>query len=159
MSSPRTNSLLILCAAGMLTLFSCNFKGSGKDDLISTDVVDNPNTASGKVDTASMPVFQFKETEHDFGKITEGETVSYSFSFKNTGKSDLVISRVSTSCGCTVPDYPHTPIRPGVEEFITIKFNSEGKYGFQHKTVTLVANTQPNTKVLSIKAMVHSPEE
>ena len=138
----------------LLFLFSC---GSGDNGLISTDVVNNPNTAKGKSDLSSLPFIKFDEEVHDFGKIIEGETVSYSFKFTNTGKSDLVIADVSTSCGCAVPSFPKTPIRSGEKEAIKVTFNSAGKRGIQTKNIVVVANTQPNITVVRIKAQVVSP--
>jgi hypothetical protein len=84
----------------------------------------------------------------------QGETVSYPFKFKNSGKSDLIIADVSTSCGCTVPSYPKEPIHPGQDGVIKVSFNSAGKHGFQNKSIVIVANTQPNTVILRIKAEV-----
>ena len=83
--------------------------------------------------------------------------MSFPFVFKNTGKSDLLIFNATASCGCTVPEYPKKPIHPGDEGKIIVSFNTEGKNGVQKKTVTLMANTQPNTKVLTIKAEVYKP--
>ncbi len=144
----------------ILSLFvfgSCS-SGSGSDqETIPTDVVYNPNTASGGDHSASLPVIAFEETEHDFGRILEGETVAVSFSFTNSGKSDLLIAEVSTSCGCTVPSYSKTPIRPGEKGEIKISFNSNGRRGYQTKNVLVVANTQPNTTLLKIKAQVVNP--
>lgn len=136
----------------LLLNISCNY---GKKDIPGS-VVDNPATASGKPNTANLAVMSFKTDEHDFGKVHEGETVSYGFAFKNTGKGDLVISGVSSSCGCTVSDYPKDAIKPGEEKTVTVSFKTEGKRGFQQKTVTVMANTIPNTKVLTIKAQVLS---
>jgi hypothetical protein len=146
------NRLLI----GLLVflLYSC---GSGDQGMISSDVVNNPNSAMGKPDLSSLPAIKFEEDVHDFGKIIEGETVSYSFKFTNTGKSDLVIADVSTSCGCTVPSYPKTPIRPGGRDVIKVSFNSAGKRGFQSKNIVIVANTQPNSTTVKIKAQVIGP--
>ena len=141
---------------GILILFGVSCKHGNKN--ISSDVVNNPNTANGTSDTTKLPVFQFAEEVHDFGKIIQGEKVSYSFKFKNVGKSDLVISDARGSCGCTIADYPKTAIAPGAEGSIDVKFNTEGKKGFQTKTVTLSANTQPSSKVLTIKAKVQVPE-
>jgi hypothetical protein len=138
----------------LIFLFSC---GSGDNGLLSSDVVNNPNSAKGKSDLSSLPFIKFEEEVHDFGKIIEGETVSYSFKFTNTGKSDLVIADVSTSCGCTVPSFPKTPIRPGKQDVIKVAFNSAGKRGFQTKNIVVVANTQPNTTMVRIKAQVVSP--
>jgi hypothetical protein len=138
----------------LVFMLSC---GSGDNGLLSSDVVNNPNSAKGKPDLSSLPFIKFEEEVHDFGKIIEGETVSYSFKFTNTGKSDLVIADVSTSCGCTVPSFPKTPIRPGKQEVIKVAFNSAGKRGFQTKNIVVVANTQPNTTMIRIKAQVVSP--
>ncbi|HNZ42480.1 MAG TPA: DUF1573 domain-containing protein [Bacteroidales bacterium] len=133
-----------------LLFFSCG----NNTDTLNTDLVNNPNTADGKADMSGLPAFDFVTEEHDFGRITDGEKVSFTFKFKNSGKSDLIISEAKATCGCTVADYPRTPIKPGAESGISVSFNSEGRKGIQHKTVTLVANTQPSTKVLTIKAEV-----
>jgi hypothetical protein len=130
------------------SISSCN------NNRISSDVIENPNTANGKGDLSQLPSFKFEQELHDFGKILQGETVSFPFKFKNAGKSDLIITDVSTSCGCTVPSYPKTPIHPGMTGEIRVSFNSAGKRGFQNKNIVIIANTQPNTTVLRIKAEV-----
>ncbi len=145
--------LFILMMAGIA---GCNSSGS-KEEKISSDLVNNPNTANGKTNSGSLPNFKFAEVEHDFGKIIQGESVSYEFQFTNNGKSDLIIVDVSTSCGCTVPSFPKTPIRPGGKGAIKVSFNSAGKRGFQTKNVLVVANTQPNTTLLRIRAQIVNP--
>jgi len=141
--------------AGLLfIMLGCN--SGGKNSISSSDI-NNPNTASGNGDLSQLPQFQFVTEEHDFGKLGQGEKVSYTFKFKNIGKSNLIISDAKASCGCTVADYPKIPVKPGDESGIVVTFNTEGKKGIQNKTVTLVANTQPNTKVLTIKAEIILP--
>lgn len=130
---------------------SCN---NANDKGLSGDVIFNPNSASGNVDPSTLPAFKFDEETHDFGKIFEGETVSFSFKFTNSGKSDMVISDVTSSCGCTVPEWPRQAIKPGEGGIIKVTFNSAGKHGFQNKNVMIVANTQPNATPLKIKAQV-----
>lgn len=147
--------LTLVCG---LMLTGCGGNSSRKDQEIPADLVTNPNTAAGKTDSESLPAFTFEETEHDFGRLYEGETVSFSFKFKNSGKSDLIIAEVSTSCGCTVPSYDKAPIRPGESGTIKVSFNSRGRKGFQSKNIVVVANTQPNTTMLRIKAQVVSPK-
>jgi len=142
----------------LFIVISCNNGNNSADKSLSTDVVKNPNSADGSSDTTSLPVFQFAEETHDFGKIIQGEKVSYSYKFKNVGKSDLIITDARGSCGCTIADYPKTAITPGSEGTIDVTFNTEGKKGFQNKTITLISNTQPNTKVLTIKASIQVPE-
>lgn len=134
-----------LAMAGLTCVLpACENKENGKKEekTISTDVVSN---------TAK---FQFDEETYNFGKVTAGEKVSYGFKFKNTGNTDLVITSASGSCGCTVPEWPKEPIGPGKEGVINVIFDSEGRSGLQHKQVTIVANTNPNTVVLHIEGEV-----
>lgn len=102
------------------------------------------------VDPATAPVFRFEKESYDFGEITEGEQVSYDFSFTNTGKSPLIISSASATCGCTVPEYPHEPVAPGEKGTIHVVFNSTGKSGMQNKVVTLTANTASGSQELHV---------
>lgn len=141
---------IFFIAVLFLLMTGCN----NNSTKITADNINNPNTANGTTDLSELPQFQFATEEHDFGKLGQGEKVSYTFKFKNTGKADLVISDAKASCGCTVADYPKVPIKPGAESAIVVTFNTEGKKGIQNKSVTLVANTQPNTKVLTIKAEI-----
>lgn len=153
---PRLSFLLIIACA--FSLSSCNPKQSDKN-LLPSDIVKNPNSASGINNADKMPVLEFESDFHDFGRVIQGEKVSFGFKFTNTGKSDLIISGVSSSCGCTVPDFPKTPIKPGNSHKIDVKFDSEGRRGYQNKTVTISSNTQPSTRVIRIKAEIVLPEE
>lgn len=136
----------------LVVVSACN----NKPGNLSTDVVKNPNTASGEVKD-NLPVIEFEKEIHDFGKVIQGEKVSFGFKFKNTGKSDLIIAQVNTSCGCTVPKFPKEPIKPGEEKAIKVSFDSKGRKGIQNKTVTVVSNCQPSSTVVRIKAMVIAP--
>ena len=84
---------------------------------------------------------QFAETEFKFGTIKEGDKVEHIFKLKNTGPKPLIIANAWGSCGCTVPDYPKDPIAPGTESQVKVTFNSTGKKGEQHKSVTMQMNT------------------
>ena len=70
---------------------------------ISTDVVKNPASLEQKKNI-NHAIIEFETLEHNFGDIMEGEKLTYAFKFKNTGKSDLVITSVSSTCGCTVTE-------------------------------------------------------
>jgi len=137
----------------MLVIQACN---SGNREGLSTDVINNPNSASGNPD-GGLPRIEFEKDVHDFGKVIQGEIVTFGFKFKNTGNADLVISQVKTSCGCTVPKFPKEVIKPGEEKVLSVTFNSEGRKGVQNKTATVVSNCQPNTKIIRIKAQVLTP--
>jgi hypothetical protein len=89
----------------------------------------------------------------------EGEKVSHSFTFTNTGDNDLVISNARGSCGCTVPEWPKEPIAPGKSGKIDVVFNSDGKPGNAIKSVTVSTNTEPATHQLFITGFVKKAEE
>ncbi len=134
----------------IISIYSC--KPDGGNKKIDSDLINNPVTASSPKDTSQLPVFEFETENHEFGSIKEGDVVSFDFKFRNAGKAPLIITQASASCGCTVPEYSKDPIAPGEKGFIKVTFNSEGKHGMTSKTVTLLANTTPNTKVLTISA-------
>lgn len=149
--------VVLLLSLSVATISSC--KQSNNDgNLLPSDVVKNPNSASGQIDT-DTPLIEFENDFYDFGKIIQGEKVSYNFKFTNKGKTDLIISRVSTSCGCTVGDFPRVPVKPGETNSVEVKFDSENRRGFQNKTITVLSNAQPSATVLKIKAQVVLPEE
>ena len=101
-----------------------------------------------------LPSFKFSETVHDFGQIKEGDVVTHTFNFTNTGEAPLIIQDAKASCGCTVPSYPKEPIPAGGSGEIVVKFDSSNKPGVQNKTVTITANTYPSTNKLNIKSVV-----
>ena len=120
-----------------------------------TKTEDNKGLSADLVKDGKKPVMKFTETSHDFGTITDGEVVSHTFEFTNTGEGDLIITEAVTSCGCTVPEYPKHPVKPGEKGKIEVKFNSAGKKGLDKKTVTLVANTVPPNNAIEIQATVN----
>ena len=106
-----------------------------------------------------MPQIQMYEDSYDFGDIIQGESVTHEFIIKNIGNDKLLINSAKGSCGCTVPVWPKEPILEGEESIIKVTFNSAGKKGKQNKTVTLVTNVIPNTKVITINGNVIVPEK
>ncbi|NBN98848.1 MAG: DUF1573 domain-containing protein, partial [Flavobacteriia bacterium] len=71
------------------------------------------------------------------------------------GEKPLLIYDVKTSCGCTVPNWNKNPIPPGGREKIKVTFHpKENQLGIEHKSVTVISNTDPGVTVLTIKAKV-----
>jgi hypothetical protein len=96
----------------------------------------------------------FADTLHDFGRLTEGEVVTYDFECSNQGNKDVIISEAHASCGCTVPEYPKEPLRKGDSHVIKVTFNSEGKKGYNEKLITVTTNGLPSVYSLYIRAEV-----
>ena len=143
---------ILLVTLGMFA--SCG--GNGNDKL-STELVNNPKSAEQTSDKEA--IISFDKMEHEFGKILQGEVVTYSFHFTNTGNAPLLITNVNTSCGCTVGEFPHDPIKPGEDGFIKATYDSKGHHGFQSRALTVSSNTNPSTTTLRFKADVMTPDE
>ena len=153
-SKIKMKQLILLLVS--LALVSCNL--SSDEKTITTDLVNSPLTANSNAEKVLTPNIEMLETSYNFGEIQQGESVTHDFILKNTGEADLIISAAKGSCGCTVPEWPKNPIAKGEDAVIKVTFNSAGKSGKQNKTVTLVTNAIPNTKVLTINGNVIVPQ-
>jgi len=85
----------------------------------------------------------FDQSRYNFGTIKEGTIIKRDFKFTNTGKDDLLIEIATGSCGCTVPEWPAKPIKPGQSEVIQVTFDSTDKEYDTRVEVNIVANTEP----------------
>ena len=140
------------CVSVMLV--SCQNDG---DKHLSGDLVTNPKSAQSPSD--KKPAIKFDKNEFDFGKILQGEVVSYTFHFTNTGNAPLLITDVEKSCGCTASDFPREPIQPGGSGEIKITYDSKGHHGVQSKVLIVKANTMPSQTPIRIKAEVRTPNQ
>lgn len=138
----------LLLAFAVLAFASCQQKDAKK-----TDAELSMSSAAGSTEgmkPSDMAAISFDNLNYNFGTITQGERVSYSYKFKNTGKSPLIITNAEASCGCTVPEVPKEPIKPGDEAEIKVVFNSEGKMGLVDKQITVSSNGVPNMIALHL---------
>lgn len=141
---------LILTGFVAASLISCDVRTKDKIADGKTGGADSAKNAA----TAAPTTVQIIDSVFDFGKVAEGEVVEYSYRFKNVGTSPLIISNATASCGCTVPEKPEAPVKPGETGFIKVKFNSEGRAGMAHKTVTVTSNAAPAFPELLLKGEV-----
>ena len=125
------------------------------DKNINSDLLENPLTIDGISKSINTPQITINSPVFDFGEVNEGEKLEHTFLIKNTGEANLVISSAKTSCGCTVPKFPKDPILPNQQAEVIVVFNTKGKFGKQNKTITLLTNTVPRAKVLTIKGYVN----
>lgn len=145
--------------AGILfavAIFAVGCQGKNGNQL-SSDLVTNPKSAQQS--DKKGPVIEFDKTEYDFGTILQGEVVSYTFHFTNTGDAPLIITSVDKSCGCTASEFPRQPIDPGKTGSIKISYDSKGHQGFQSKGLVVNANTNPAHTTLRVKAIVKTPND
>jgi len=144
-------SLIALLSMSLIS-FSCKEKA--------TEKIENANVEAAAVRDASankMAVMTFDKTFHDFGQITQGTPQQTVFTFTNTGDAPLIITDATSSCGCTIPDYPkNTPIAPGQQGKMVVNFNGSGQNQVT-KTINVQANTANGSELLKIQAFVLVP--
>jgi hypothetical protein len=98
---------------------------------------------------------KFDRTEWDFGTIAEeGGAVTHRFTFRNTGTVPVAIDRAVSSCGCTTPDYPRSPVQPEGEGTVTVSFDPTGYPGAFSKSVVVVSGGGKLRNTLIIKGTV-----
>ncbi len=113
-------------------------------------------TESPAIVAADGAVMTFTEKTFEYGKVKQGDVVEHTFTFENTGNAPLLITNAKSTCGCTVPIYPKSPILPGETEEIKVRFNTKGKQGKQKKPIMIEANTTPKTTVVYIEGEVET---
>jgi hypothetical protein len=130
----------------MVLMISCRNGNSGTQRT-------SPDITAG---TANQPLttIQWIDSVKNIGRITEGEKVEITFRFRNTGNNPLVINNVVASCGCTVAEKPEQPVSPGKEGMVKAAFNSQGRTGTNHKTITVYSNTTEPTSQVSFDVEV-----
>ncbi|APX99458.1 uncharacterized protein DUF1573 [Lacinutrix venerupis] len=101
---------------------------------------------------------EFKETTIDYGTIEKGADGVRTFEFTNTGDAPLIVSKVSSSCGCTVPKKPKAPIMPGKTGEIEVKYDTKRVMPIR-KTITVLSNAETPTVSLKIKGEVIDPSK
>jgi hypothetical protein len=151
----------------LLTFFACNDSNDEKKNTVDSAVAASDMTEEERLKeleriakeesekAATTTSMTFDKMIIDFGKIKEDTEHKASYTVRNTGKVPLIIEKVDVSCGCTTAKKPEKPILPGGTDKIEIVFHPKvGQLDKQEKTVTITANTEPSTEVLTIKAFV-----
>lgn len=146
----RKNSIVFIALLS-LAFVSCKDNASAKIDSA------NLETAKERDEKISLgtAIIEFDTKDYDFGTVNEGDTVEGIFKISNKGKTDLIITDASASCGCTVPEWPKDPIKPGDFGELKFSFDSKGRTGRQSKTITLKTNTADVNETLRIGGIVN----
>jgi len=122
----------------------------GNEEAISSEL----SVTENAVDTLNAPIVQVENDTYTFGEAKEGEKVTHEYAFTNTGKTPLIISSVNASCGCTTPNYPKQPIKPGETAKIEVVFDTKNQPGMHHKVITMTSNAHPTQTIFHLKGEV-----
>jgi hypothetical protein len=103
-----------------------------------------------KEQLANAPIAEFESTKFDFGSIKQQQSADVKFSFVNKGKSDLIIRKVRSSCGCTTVTPSNLVIKPGQKSSIDARFDAGVRKGKQHKVITVITNDPKNSQIILV---------
>lgn len=101
----------------------------------------------------NSPVLTVDKTSHDYGTLYQKGDGNSVFIYTNDGKEPLILSRVKSSCGCTIPKWSRQPLMPGQSDTIKVKYDTK-RLGSFHKSITITSNASNPTVVLKIKGKV-----
>ena len=99
------------------------------------------------------PKIEFESLEINYGKISKGDNGIRIFKFTNVGSKPLIINKVYSSCGCTIPKKPEKPILPGESGSIDVEYDTKRTGAFQ-KAITVNSNAVNSNIVLRIKGEI-----
>ena len=154
-------------APGESTKLTITFNSAGKKGKqkklvrINTNDPENPQTiitingnvippTDGKETSA---IIHFRETQHDFGVVQEGNKVEYTFAFDNSGKSNLEIGDIKTSCGCTAALVSKKVLAPGETGTLKVELDTSDRQGKMSRTITISSNDPSDPdKILTVYA-------
>jgi len=103
---------------------------------------------------AGGPRLEISATEWNFGEVWQGTPLSFEVRLTNTGDAPLTLEPKS-SCGCTVPTRPKSPLAPGESDQMVISYDAVRRRGPAHHTVTLTTNDpQRPTVVITVRGTV-----
>ena len=106
--------------------------------------------------TINAQEFKFDKETINYGKIEKDSNGERIFIFTNVGDEPLIIQRIQSSCGCTVPKKPEKPIMPGEKGEIKVSYATNRVGGFS-KSITIYSNAKNPKKVIRIKGLVNKP--
>ena len=82
---------------------------------------------------------EFDSMSKEVGYVLWRVPVTVSYNFTNTGNKPLVLSNVTTSCGCMTAEWTKTPVAPGAGGVIKVTFDAEA-IGHFYKDVGIYCN-------------------
>jgi hypothetical protein len=104
--------------------------------------------------SANAQEFKFEEETINYGKIAKNSDGERTFIFTNVGEQPLIIEKIKSSCGCTVPKKPEQPIMPGEKGEIKVSYDTKRLGGFS-KAITIFSNAKEARKIIKIKGFVN----
>jgi len=93
------------------------------------------------------------DTIFSYGNIERNSVGLASIKFYNIGQKPLIISKVNSSCGCTVPSWPKDSIIPGDSNVIQVQYDTK-RVGFINKEINIISNANKPDIQIAIRGNV-----
>lgn len=121
---------------------------SGNRDYITISAkIEEDFSKLTKAEKLNAPKIVFDKAIFNFGETKSKDKIEHSFAFKNEGKTDLIIHKIRTTCGCTTVAPEKTVIKPGESSSFKAIFNPGGRKGTQRKSIYVISNDPSNPNV------------
>ena len=157
--------LLVLVVFGLIAQSGC------EPAQKQTETVQGVSDPQPKVQPETAPpqpeldvgtaVLTVENPVHDFGNVAPNKQYDCQYDFKNTGDGVLKISKIQSTCGCTVPELKKKEYAPGEGGTIKVKFRSPSASASSQKSrstskhLYIHSNDKKNSRFqLTIKATV-----
>ncbi len=110
--------------------------------------------SASSIKSKSHAFLKVENSTYDFGRVEQGQVIRIEYLFKNTGSDTLHIFSVEVTCGCTIADFPHYPLRPGDSGVILLTFDTKEKYDNQDRTIHVISNAINSPTKLRFKGFI-----
>jgi Protein of unknown function (DUF1573) len=97
----------------------------------------------------------FDSLSYDFGAVAKDGEVNHRFRVKNPYEYDVRIANVTSSCGCTVPKFDPTPVKPGRSTYGEISIDTHGAHTGEKSPTITVTFDQPKLATVRIPVKVY----
>jgi hypothetical protein len=114
-------------------------------EIVQQQIIEDPNDWAKKM---------FDSTSHNFGVVARGAEVSHRFRIKNLYTQDVQIGNVTTTCGCTAPQFDQAPVKTGGETYVTITMDTN-RFQHQKNSTVTVQFAQPRFAEVRIPVEVY----
>jgi len=139
--------MLVTLAGLALTAAVATAQPAGKEDPAAQGAAP-AKAGAPAVAPSSTAKIDFNELTHEFGVISDEHEVETKFHFTNSGTTELEITNLQGSCGCTVPALDKKKYAPGESGDITVKYNPHNRRGKQHTNVTVSTNVADKPQIV-----------
>jgi hypothetical protein len=105
------------------------------------------------------PSIEIVPESHDFGRAQQNQKLVKEFEIKNVGTEDLILGRISTSCGCTAALTSKKIVKPGETTPLKVTFETRRYKGPVQRSVSIASNDPRRVRTLRVKAFIEAPKK